>query len=59
MDKILTFLTDRAKERSTWLGLTGVISAFGVALAPEQVELISVIGVSIAGLITTFTADKK
>lgn len=55
---MLKFITDRAKERSTWLGLTGLLTAIGIGLEPEQIELISVIGVSIAGLIATFTKDK-
>lgn len=58
MEKVITFVADRAKERSTWLGLTGILSAFGVVLAPEQVEAISVAGIAIAGLIATFTKDK-
>jgi hypothetical protein len=59
MGKIITFITDRLKERSTWLGLTGVLTAIGVGLEPSQLEAISVAGVAIAGLIATFTADKK
>ena len=52
---MLKFITDRAKERSTWLGLTGLLTAVGIGLEPSQVEAIAVAGVAIAGLIATFT----
>lgn len=52
------WLIDRAKERSTWLGITTLLSAAGVALSPEQAEAIILAGVAIAGVIAAFTADK-
>lgn len=56
--KILQWITDRMKERSTWLGLTTIATAAGVSLAPEQVEAIAVLGMAIAGAIAVFTKDK-
>jgi hypothetical protein len=58
MDKIKTFITDRLKERSTWLGFTGLLTAVGVTLEPSQIEAITVAGVAVAALIATFTKDK-
>lgn len=55
---MLKFITDRAKERSTWIGLTALLSAVGVSLAPEQVEAIAVTGIAVSGLIAAFTKDK-
>lgn len=56
---MLTFIVDRLKERSTWLGIIGIVTAAGLMLSPEQQEAISAAGVAIAGLLAAFTADKK
>lgn len=56
--KILQWIADRMKERSTWLGLTALAGAVGVALEPEQVEAITLLGIAIAGAIGAFTKDK-
>lgn len=57
MKKFVTFLLDRSKERSSWVGLTAFLSAVGLALSPEQQEAIIVAGVAVAGLISVFTKD--
>ena len=49
------WIIDRLKERSTWLGLTGALTAAGVALSPEQLEQIIAAGVAIGGLVAAFT----
>lgn len=54
----MTWLVDRLKERSTWLGLTALLTALGVALSPESKEAIAVAGVAIGGLVAALTADK-
>lgn len=53
----MQYLLDRAKERSTWMGLVGLVSAFGVALAPEQIEAVVALGVAAAGAVAAFTKD--
>ena len=58
MQTFLDWLVARAKERSSWLGLTGLITAVGVALSPDQVEAIVTVGTAIAGAIALFTKDK-
>lgn len=55
----MNWIIDRLKERSTWLGLTGIVTALGVALNPEQIEAITATGLAIAGLVAAFTRDKK
>jgi len=55
---VMKFLIDRLKERSTWLGLTTLLTALGVALNPELKESIAVAGVSVGGLIAALTQDK-
>lgn len=58
MQKIITFITDRAKERSTWLGLISCATALGLALSPDQQEAIVVAGMAAAGVVAAFTRDK-
>ena len=59
MSTILNWLLARLKERSTWIGLTTVISATGAALSTSQAEAIGTAGAAIIGAILTFTADSK
>ena len=56
--KVLRFIADRLKERSTWLGLLALLTAVGVGLSPEQTEAIAAGGVAVGGLILAFTKDK-
>ncbi|MDF3022911.1 MAG: hypothetical protein K0R10_272 [Alphaproteobacteria bacterium] len=58
MQKIITFITDRIKERSTWLGLISCATALGLVLSPEQQEAIIAAGMAAAGIIGAFTRDK-
>ena len=57
--KMLEFVIGRLKERSTWLGLIGIVTAAGVSLSPEQTEAIVAVGVAIAGVVAVFTKDLK
>jgi hypothetical protein len=58
MKDLLKFAIDRLKERSTWLGLTGLLTAVGVTLSPEQSAAIVTAGVAFAGVVAAFTKDK-
>lgn len=53
--KLIAFAADRLKERSTWVGLTALASALGVAITPEAADAIIAAGTGIAGLIGIFT----
>lgn len=55
MKTILEYL----KQKSTWLGITTVLTSIGVALNPDQIEAISMAGAGLVGLILTFWNDKK
>lgn len=55
--KILHWILDRLKERSTWVGLTTAITAIGVGLSPEEASAIATAGVAVAGAIIAFTKD--
>ena len=54
---MLKFIIDRLKERSTWLGLTGIVAAAGIGLHPEQTEAIIALGIAAAGAVAAFTKD--
>lgn len=41
----------RANERSTWIGLTLILTAFGISLNPEQIEAIALAGLALGGLL--------
>ena len=45
-------------ERSTWLGLVGLLSVFGVTIAPAYQDPIVAAGVGLASLLGVFTSEK-
>lgn len=49
----------RAKEASTWRGLTLFLTAVGVPMAPALAEAIVAAGLGIAGLIGVLLPDGK
>lgn len=54
----MNWIKTRLKERSTWKGVVWIITAFGVALTPEQSEAIITAGITLAGLLDIFTQEK-
>lgn len=54
---LVSWLAARARERSTWLGLTGLLTAAGVALSPDQIATIATVGTAVASAIAALTAD--
>ncbi len=50
----LHYLLDRMKERGTWLSLGTALTGMGVAIKPDQWQLIMAIGMGIPGIITAF-----
>ena len=53
-----TWLLDRLGERSTWIGLTGLLTATGVSLEPEIGDAIGTLGIALASLIAMLTRDR-
>lgn len=47
------------KQHSTWQGLIGVATGFGVVLSPEQAEAIIAAGVALIGVISVFVDTDK
>lgn len=56
----MSWIIERLQEKSTWAGLLGLISAFGVyQFAPEQKEaILGAIG-AITSAILVFVKEKK
>jgi len=55
----LSWLLDRLKEPSTYLGITAMLSAAGYALDPELVKQITAAGVGVSGIILFVLKEKK
>jgi hypothetical protein len=55
METIFKYL----KQPSTWKGIIGIITGFGVALTPDQVAAIVAAGVAVIGLIDVFMDEDK
>ena len=52
------YVLERLKEPSTWRGLTLLLTALGVPLAPGLSDAIIAAGLGIAGLIGAVMPDK-
>jgi hypothetical protein len=57
MKNFFDWLLARLNERSTWVGLTGMLAAIGVGISPQQLEVITTVGVGTASAILAFTKD--
>jgi hypothetical protein len=51
------FILERAQEASTWRGICLFLTAVGVPIAPEFMEAIVSVGLSVTGLIGILTKD--
>ena len=43
----MDYLIEKLKEPSTWKGLVWLVTAFGVALSPDEKEAIAALGMEI------------
>lgn len=55
----MNWIIDRLKEKTTWRGITALLTALGVALEPSQAEAIILAGVALAGVFEVFFKDPK
>lgn len=56
---IKNWLSGRAKEKSTYQGLTVVLSAIGISVSPEQWEAFATLAAAIIGFIQVITKENK
>ncbi len=52
----MSWILERAKERSTWMGLFSLVGAVGWAVTPEHKEL--VITAAVVAAVAAMTRDK-
>ena len=52
------YVLDRLQEPSTWRGITLLLTAFGIPMAPGMAEAIVSVGLSVTGVIGVVTKDK-
>ena len=55
----MTFVFERLKERSTWLGIISIASACGIHLSPDMVSSVATVGAALAGIVLAITPDKR
>lgn len=53
------FLLNRAREASTWRGVFMILTAFGVAITPEQANAVIAAGMAVVGAVGAFFPDAK
>ena len=55
---MIAWILDRAKERSTWMGLFSLAGAVGWAVTPEHKELVITAAVAVVAAVAACTRDK-
>jgi hypothetical protein len=55
----MIYLLDRLKEPSTWRGLIGLLTGFGIVIKPELADAIIAVGVGLIGLINVIRKEYK
>ena len=58
MNNTNKWLVERAKERSTWIGITAFLTSIGISISGDLSNVIVSLGVGLGGLIAAITADK-
>ena len=53
------FIMKRLREASTWRGIMALVTAAGIALNPEQIEALVIVGMGVMGAIGTFFPDQE
>lgn len=47
------------RQPSTWRGITWVLTLFGIALSPEQIEAVGLAGIAVVAAIEVFSDEDK
>ena len=55
----MSWILERAKERSTWMGLFSLAGAVGFAISPENKEIIIGAAVAVVAAVAAMTRDKS
>lgn len=57
--KIIDFIADRIRERSTWAGVAALLALVGIQLTEIEINAIMQAIVGIFGVIAIFRKEKK
>jgi len=55
MTTLKQYVLDRLQEKSTWLGLIGLLGAIGVVVTPDQAQTVAAGGAALAGAVLAAT----
>jgi len=55
---MIAWILDRARERSTWMGIFSLAGAVGWAVTPGHKELIITAAVAVVAAVAAMTRDK-
>jgi hypothetical protein len=58
-ERVGRYLLLRAKEPTTWAGITLAATAFGIHLSPDQIVAIGTIGAGIASVLLVFSKEGR
>lgn len=51
---MIKYVLDRAKERSTWLGIIGLVTAYGINMTVDQQTAVATAGIAVASVVSAF-----
>lgn len=57
MNFVRDLIRPRLKERSTYVGIVGLLTAFGIAIDPAYVDVALALGAGIGGIIAIVWKD--
>lgn len=59
MKRIVAFILKKLSERTTWIGLTGLVTTAGFVLSPLHLAVIPVIGAFVGSVVLIVVRDHK
>lgn len=57
INNVLSWVSSRFKEKTTYMGISAIAMAFGIPLTPEWAAELTSIGIGLAGLIGVFIKE--
>ena len=56
--RLVAYLLDRLRETSTWTGIVLMLTASGIAIAPDRVALVTGLGLFLVGALRALLPNK-
>jgi len=51
---LVKYVIERLKERSTWLGVIGIVTAYGINMTVDQQTAVATAGIAVASVVSAF-----